>query len=64
MAMGTRKHRQRQDLSVDVTVHEIVRDLRKIGAQRFVLDSLVGFEMALVVCGKQINDYPASHGRA
>ena len=35
------------DLSVDETVHEIVRVVKEIGAQRVVLDSLVGFEMAL-----------------
>lgn len=35
------------DLSVDETVHEIVRAVKEIGAQRVVLDSLVGFEMAL-----------------
>ena len=35
------------DLSVDETVHEIVSAVKKIGAKRVVLDSLVGFEMAL-----------------
>jgi circadian clock protein KaiC len=35
------------DLSVDETVHEIVRVVKEIRAQRVVLDSLVGFEMAL-----------------
>jgi circadian clock protein KaiC len=35
------------DLSVDETVHEIVGAVKEIGAQRVVLDSLVGFEMAL-----------------
>jgi circadian clock protein KaiC len=35
------------DLSVDETVHEIVRAVKEIGAQRVVIDSLVGFEMAL-----------------
>jgi circadian clock protein KaiC len=35
------------DLSVDETVYEIVRAVKEIGAQRVVLDSLVGFEMAL-----------------
>jgi circadian clock protein KaiC len=35
------------DLSVDETVHEIVRAVKEIGARRVVLDSLVGFEMAL-----------------
>ena len=35
------------DLSVDETVHEIVRTVEKIGAKRLVIDSLVGFEMAL-----------------
>lgn len=35
------------DLSVDETVHEIVHAVKQIGAQRVMLDSLVGFEMAL-----------------
>jgi len=35
------------DLSVDETVHEIVGAVRKMGCQRMVIDSLVGFEMAL-----------------
>src|SRR5450631_1539960 len=35
------------DLSVDETVHEIVNTVKKIGAKRLVIDSLVGFEMAL-----------------
>ena len=35
------------DLSVDETVHEVINAVKKIGAQRVVLDSLVGFEMAL-----------------
>jgi circadian clock protein KaiC len=35
------------DLSVDETVHEIVAKVKKIGAKRLVIDSLVGFEMAL-----------------
>ncbi len=35
------------DLSVDETVHEIVRSVKEIGAKRLVIDSLVGFEMAL-----------------
>jgi circadian clock protein KaiC len=35
------------DLSVDETVHEIVGAVKEIGAKRVVLDSLVGFEMAL-----------------
>jgi circadian clock protein KaiC len=35
------------DLSVDETVHEIVAAVREIGAKRVILDSLVGFEMAL-----------------
>ncbi len=35
------------DLSVDETVHEIVSAVKQIGAQRVVVDSLVGFEMAL-----------------
>jgi circadian clock protein KaiC len=35
------------DLSVDETVHEIVRTVKEIGCKRLVIDSLVGFEMAL-----------------
>lgn len=35
------------DLSVDETVHEIVNNVRKMGCKRLVIDSLVGFEMAL-----------------
>jgi circadian clock protein KaiC len=35
------------DLSVDETVHEIVKCVKEIGAKRLVIDSLVGFEMAL-----------------
>jgi circadian clock protein KaiC len=35
------------DLSVDETVHEIVDSVKKIGCKRLVIDSLVGFEMAL-----------------
>jgi circadian clock protein KaiC len=35
------------DLSVDETVHEIVRGVKEIGCKRLVIDSLVGFEMAL-----------------
>ena len=35
------------DLSVDETVHEIVHSVREIGCKRLVIDSLVGFEMAL-----------------
>ena len=35
------------DLSVDETVHEIVRAVREVGCKRLVIDSLVGFEMAL-----------------
>ena len=35
------------DLSVDETVHEIVATVKKLGAKRLVIDSLVGFEMAL-----------------
>lgn len=35
------------DLSVDETVHEVIAAVREIGAKRVVLDSLVGFEMAL-----------------
>lgn len=35
------------DLSVDETVHEIVRTVKEIAAKRLVIDSLVGFEMAL-----------------
>ncbi len=35
------------DLSVDETVHEVIKAVREIDASRVVLDSLVGFEMAL-----------------
>ncbi|MCA1659108.1 MAG: AAA family ATPase [Verrucomicrobiaceae bacterium] len=35
------------DLSVDETVHEIVHQVKEIGCKRLVIDSLVGFEMAL-----------------
>ena len=35
------------DLSVDETVHEIVSSVKEIGCKRLVIDSLVGFEMAL-----------------
>ncbi len=35
------------DLSVDETVHEIVSAVRAIGCKRLVIDSLVGFELAL-----------------
>ena len=35
------------DLSVDETVHEIVKAVKEIGCKRLVIDSLVGFEMAL-----------------
>lgn len=35
------------DLSVDETVHEIVHAVKEIGCKRLVIDSLVGFEMAL-----------------
>jgi circadian clock protein KaiC len=35
------------DLSVDETVHEVIEAVNEIGAKRVVLDSLVGFEMAL-----------------
>lgn len=35
------------DLSVDETMHEVVSAVKEIGAKRVVLDSLVGFEMAL-----------------
>jgi circadian clock protein KaiC len=35
------------DLSVDETVYEIVNSVRQIGCKRLVIDSLVGFEMAL-----------------
>jgi circadian clock protein KaiC len=35
------------DLSVDETVHAVVDAVKEIGAKRVVLDSLVGFEMAL-----------------
>ena len=35
------------DLSVDETVHEIVAAVKRTGAKRVVIDSLVGFELAL-----------------
>ena len=35
------------DLSVDETVHEIVNAVKEVGCKRLVIDSLVGFEMAL-----------------
>jgi len=35
------------DLSVDETVHEVVAAVRRTKAKRLVIDSLVGFEMAL-----------------
>jgi circadian clock protein KaiC len=35
------------DLSVDETVHEIVNSVNELGCKRLVIDSLVGFEMAL-----------------
>jgi circadian clock protein KaiC len=35
------------DLSVDETVHEIVNNVKALGCKRLVIDSLVGFEMAL-----------------
>jgi circadian clock protein KaiC len=35
------------DLSVDETVHAVVKAVKEIGCKRLVLDSLVGFELAL-----------------
>jgi len=35
------------DLSVDETVHEIIKSVKEIGCKRLVIDSLAGFEMAL-----------------
>ena len=35
------------DLSVDETVHEVVNAVKAIGCKRLVIDSLVGFELAL-----------------
>ena len=35
------------DLSVDETVHAVIHAVKELGAKRVVLDSLVGFEMAL-----------------
>lgn len=35
------------DLSVDETVHEIISSVKQLGCKRLVIDSLVGFEMAL-----------------
>jgi circadian clock protein KaiC len=35
------------DLSVDEVTHEILEAIKRVGAKRLVIDSLVGFEMAL-----------------
>jgi circadian clock protein KaiC len=35
------------DLSVDETLHSILDAIKRVGARRLVIDSLVGFEMAL-----------------
>jgi len=35
------------DLSVDETVYDVINAVKRIGAKRVVIDSLVGFEMAL-----------------
>lgn len=35
------------DLSVDETVHEVISSVKEIGCKRLVIDSLVGFELAL-----------------
>lgn len=35
------------DLTIDETVHEIINTVKEINAKRVVIDSLVGFEMAL-----------------
>lgn len=35
------------DLSVDETMHAILEAIKRVGAKRLVIDSLVGFEMAL-----------------
>jgi circadian clock protein KaiC len=35
------------DLSVDETMHDILDAIKRVGATRLVIDSLVGFEMAL-----------------
>ena len=35
------------DLSVDEITHEILEAIKRVGAKRLVIDSLVGFEMAL-----------------
>ena len=35
------------DLSVDETVHEVLNAVKEIGCKRLVIDSLVGFELAL-----------------
>jgi circadian clock protein KaiC len=35
------------DLSVDETMHAILQAIKRVGAKRLVIDSLVGFEMAL-----------------
>jgi circadian clock protein KaiC len=38
------------DLSVDETMQEILDAIQRVGAKRLVIDSLVGFEMALAPC--------------
>jgi circadian clock protein KaiC len=35
------------DLSVDETMHDLLEAIERVGAKRLVIDSLVGFEMAL-----------------
>jgi circadian clock protein KaiC len=35
------------DLSVDETMHELLEAIKRVGAKRLAIDSLVGFEMAL-----------------
>ena len=41
------------DLSVDETLHEILKAVERIGAKRVVIDSLAGFEMALAPSFRQ-----------
>ena len=51
------------DLSVDETVHEIVNSVRKIGCKRLVIDSLVGFEMALAPGSARLPRVAVPHDR-
>jgi circadian clock protein KaiC len=40
-------HTRPLDLSIDETLHEIVREIHRLKARRLVVDSLSGFELAL-----------------